>query len=451
MPVWFTELIDQVSYWMHSNSGSELGYAFLIFLLFVVPRFLLRMGIPMALTAFALGIIAKFGFGFYDNDNVIPIFSTLGIISLFLFAGLEVDLFALRKSLRPILAHIGFRAVVVVLLVYMIIEIHSLSPVTAILLALALATPSAGFILNSIETSNLSDNLKYWIKLKAISAELIALGALLLLSQSGSFLSLSVSVLTICIMVLVLPLLIRRLASSLEKVAPGSEFSFILMLAIISGLITKKLGAYYLVGAFLVGMATGQYKRNASDSGADQILKSLQSFSIFFMPFYFFYSGLRMPADALSLEALQVAVVFMVISAPIKIGSIILHRKISLGESWKDSVAVAVSLMPNLVFGLVLAEILKTKMGIPVSIYGGLIIYTLFTTLVSPIVLGLLPDTKPLEVLAVGTEAFEFNTPYSNPGDNTIPNFSNDPDDSDDSGSSGNSGNSGNSGKGQLS
>lgn len=394
--------------WIQSHSSGELGYVFLIVLLFIVPRLLLRLGLPMALTAFALGIVAKMGFHFYDGDNVIPIFSTLGIISLFLFAGLEVDLIALKKMIRPILGHLGFRTLVVVALARIFSGIHALEFVPAVVLALALATPSTGFILDSIESAKITTNQKFWIKLKAISAELIALGALLIFSQMQSAASLLGSFLVIGLLIVVVPFLLKKLAMTLENLAPGSEFSFILMLAIISGIITKKLGAYYLVGAFLVGMVTGQYKRHSPSASADQILQSLRSFSTFFMPFYFFNSGLKMPQEAFSLESLSIALIFLLISVPLKIGTIILHRHISLTETWRESLAIAVSLMPNLVFGLVLADILRSKMGLPIPIFGGLIIYTLMTTMLSPLVLSFMPNAEGLEQVARGADRVDY-------------------------------------------
>jgi Kef-type K+ transport system membrane component KefB len=290
-------------------------------------------------------------------------------------------------------------------------SIYGLSSAVALILALALATPSTGFILDSIETSKASDNQKYWIKLKAISAELVALGALLIFSQMENLTNLASSLAVIVLLILILPFIIKKLASTLERLAPGSEFGFILMLAIISGLITKKLGAYYLVGAFLVGIVAGQYKRHTPNANTDQMLLSLRSFSAFFIPFYFFNSGLKIAHEAFSIDALLIALVLLIISGPIKIGSIILHRRLTMNEPWKDSLAIAISLMPNLVFGLVLAEILKTKMDLPIEIFGGLIIYTLFITLLAPMVIKLLPENKQIEVIVDAESAGFSNSP----------------------------------------
>jgi Kef-type K+ transport system membrane component KefB len=400
MQEWIYQLLE----WIQNQKGQELGYVFLIVLLFILPRLLLRLGIPMALTAFGLGLYSATRFDFYDADNVISIFSTLGIISLFLFAGLEVNLHALKKKSKLLVSHLAFRLVVVAILAFVFGIIFKLETVTAILLALALATPSTGFIFDSIETTDISDSQKEWIKAKAISAELVALGALLFLSQMESTVNLVGSLLIIIILIVVLPFLLKKLARTVEKLVPGSEFSFIFMLAIISGIITKKLGAYYLVGAFLVGMVASQYRRNSPSASADQMLQSLRSFSTFFMPFYFFNSGLNMPSDAFSVEAFKMSLIMFAISVPVKVGSLLVLRRYSLAESWQDSFAITISLMPNLVFGLVLADILKSSMGIPVPVFGGLIIYTLLITMLSPLLLRLIPNSHKWVIVARGAD-----------------------------------------------
>jgi Kef-type K+ transport system membrane component KefB len=411
VPQFWVQLID----WLKFHSNGELLYVFLIVVLFIVPRLLLRFGIPMALTAFGLGVMSNYVYTFDSTDKVTPIFSTLGIISLFLFAGLEVDVLALRNHIRSILGHISFRILVVVALAVMFSNVLGLNFVAATILALALATPSTGFILDSVETSSISDNQKFWIKLKAISAELVALVALLAFSQLGSLAGFVGSFLIIAILIVALPFLLKRLAGTLESLAPGSEFGLILMLAIISGIVTKSLGAYYLVGAFIVGMATGQYKRQISSKSTDQILHSLRSFSAFFIPFYFFNSNIKIPESTFTTDALGVAAVFFVISIPLKMGTIVLHRRISQDEPWIDSVSIALSLMPNLVFGLVLADILKDKMGVSNDVYGGVIIYTLLATGLSPLVLKLLPNRKKLHLDLISGEPMDFtNRPRIN-------------------------------------
>lgn len=111
------------------------------------------------------------------------------------------------------------------------------------------------------------------------------------------------------------------------------------------------------------------------------------------------------------MDSLIIAFALLMISGPFKLGSIILHRRLSMKEPWNDSLSIAVSLMPNLVFGLVLAEILKTRLNLPIEIFGGLVIYTLFITLLSPLLIKLLPESAQIEVIIEAESADFVNRP----------------------------------------
>lgn len=69
----------------------EVMYVILLFALFVLPRMMARLRIPTAITGFGLGVVAGMGFGLFTHDPTIELLSTFGIVSLFLFAGLDVD------------------------------------------------------------------------------------------------------------------------------------------------------------------------------------------------------------------------------------------------------------------------------------------------------------------------------------------------------------------------
>ena len=89
--------------------SQELVYLLLIFGLLVVPRALQRFKVPAPLTCLVFGIAAMLWLGDRTHDPVIALLATLGISSLFLFAGLEVDLHALRRGMWPLLAHLVIR------------------------------------------------------------------------------------------------------------------------------------------------------------------------------------------------------------------------------------------------------------------------------------------------------------------------------------------------------
>ncbi len=87
----------------------ELVYLLLIFGLLVIPRALQRFKVPAPITCLLVGIVAMLTLGKDAHDPVITLLSTLGISSLFLFAGLEVDLEALKRGKVPLLVHLLIR------------------------------------------------------------------------------------------------------------------------------------------------------------------------------------------------------------------------------------------------------------------------------------------------------------------------------------------------------
>ncbi len=83
----------------------------MVFCLLVVPRALQRFRLPAALNCFALGIMVAAFYKPLVGDRVMDVAATLGIASLFLFAGLEVDLVEIRRQSRRLCWHLGLRVV----------------------------------------------------------------------------------------------------------------------------------------------------------------------------------------------------------------------------------------------------------------------------------------------------------------------------------------------------
>ena len=85
----------------------ELDYVILLFALFVLPRVLQRYRLPATVTSVALGAIAGPGWGLFPQDRTVALFAVLGIVSLFLFAGLELDFAEVRQGARILAQHLG--------------------------------------------------------------------------------------------------------------------------------------------------------------------------------------------------------------------------------------------------------------------------------------------------------------------------------------------------------
>lgn len=360
----------------------ELQYVLLLFALFVVPRILQRYRLPSAVTSVALGALAGLGFGLFEKDATIQILSTLGIVSLFLFAGLEVDFRQLRRGTWVLIQHL---VICVALLVAITLAVHAVLGLhlrLASLVALALVTPSTGFILDSLASLGVTDSERYWIKSKAIATELVALAVLFVTVQSTSALRFTVSILVISAMIALLPLAFRAFAETVVPHAPKSEFAFLLMIALLCAFVTRKLGVYYLVGAFVVGLTAQRFRERLPAVASEQMLHAVEVFASFFVPFYFFNAGLHLRRDDFGIGALALGVAFLVVVVPFRVALVAVHRRIGLGEPFRKGARIGASILPTLVFTLLIAEILRDRFGVSRSVFGGLTVYALVNTLI---------------------------------------------------------------------
>jgi Kef-type K+ transport system membrane component KefB len=384
----------------------ELGYVGILFVLFVIPRALQRFGIPAAITSLALGAATGLGFGLLHDDTTIHLLSAFGIVALFLFAGLEVETGRLRGNAAILGQHLAAQVLLLAAAVVAIGRLLHVELRVATLLALALLTPSTGFILDSIEQFGLAEGERRWVKTKAIATELLALVILFATLQSTTSQRLLVSLLVLAGIIALVPLAFRAFAALVVPFAPRSEFAFLLMIAVVCAFVTRELGVYYLVGAFVVGMAAQRFREKLPAIGSEQMIHAVGMFASFFVPFYFFNAGLQLRREDLSLPAIGYGAAFLVAMVPLRIGSVILHRRLALREGRGTSLRIAVSMLPTLVFGLVIAEILRDRFAVPPAIFGGVILYTIACTLLPGFLFGRrLPDyVEPSELGQGGPE-----------------------------------------------
>lgn len=369
-----------------TNTHTEINYIILLFVLFVLPRSLTRFRIPTAVSALILGAISKLFFGLFHNDPTIELLATFGIVSLFLFAGLEIELSEVKSESRIIGQHLLIFVISLGIIAVVIWRIPQLGLREAALIALALMTPSTGFILSSIKAQGLSEREQFWIRVKAIAAELVALVALFLILQSESFHLLTISVITLSVMIAILPPVFRFFARTVAPVAPNSEFAFLLMVAVICAFITRQLGVYYLLGAFIVGIAAQRLRSQLPALTSERMLHAVEVFASFFVPFYFFNAGLHLEKEELGWKSLGIGLAGLVFLTPLRVYLITTLRNKTLTESFQETMKIGTWMIPTLVFSLVIAGILKEKYSIPGYIYGGIVFYAIFNTLLPSLI-----------------------------------------------------------------
>lgn len=365
--------------------SSEIAYVALLFGLFIVPRILQRWGIPTAITAFALGAGASMGLGLFHGDGTISLLSTLGIVALFLFAGLEVSFPELRRGAAVLAQHVVIRVLLIAATAWAIVGLGLLDWRPAILVALALMTPSTGFILDSLDSLAKDEQDRFWIRSKAIAVEMVALALMFFTLKSESVADLGLSTLVLGAMILVLPLAFRAFAKVVLPQAPKSDFAFLVIVAAACALITRNLGVYYLVGAFIVGVVAQSFRAHMPSMQSDHMLRAVEALASLLVPFYFFHAGIELKREDFSLDALLAGVVMAACAVPVRLATVALHRHLALKEPMKQALKVAVPMLPTLVFTLVIAGILRDEYDIPSWLFGGLIVYAFVTTVMPAI------------------------------------------------------------------
>lgn len=371
--------------------STELSYVLLLFGLFVLPRFLQRYRIPSAITSLGLGAVLGMGFGLFRHDPTVELLSSFGIVALFLFAGLDAELDDLRREARILAEHLVIRLAMLAATAMALQSAFTLEGRSAVLLALALLTPSAGFILESLDGLGVSERERFWIRSKAIASELVALAVLFVTLQSTSAIRLTASALALAVMVVLLPAAFDAFARRIVPHAPKSEFAFLVMMAVVCAYVTRGLGVYYLVGAFVVGMAAQRFRERLPALASERMLHAVEAFASFFVPFYFLHAGLPLRREDFGWQALLVGGAFVATVLPLRVGVTALHRRLRLGEGFGPSARIGLSILPTFVFTLVIAEILRERFALTPTIFGGLVVYAVVNTLVPGLVLKLPP------------------------------------------------------------
>jgi Kef-type K+ transport system membrane component KefB len=366
---------------------TELVYISLVFALFVVPRVVQRWRIPRAITNLALGVAAGVAFPPLKDDATVALFATLGISTLFLFAGLEVRVHELVDGRRVLVQHVAYQFALIAVVVLAATRLFDLAFRPSLLLALALLTPSAGFILDSLSSFGLPREQQFWVRSKTIATEIVSLLMLFLVLQSSSTMRFALGTAALVVMIVVLPALFRLFAVWIAPIAPRSEFAFLVMVTIGAAYVTRQLGAYYLVGAFVVGIVAQRFRERLPAVASEEMLHAVDVFASFFIPFYFFNAGMHLTAGMFTWWALAIGVALLVVMVPLRVASVAAHRRLSLGESWPEGSRVGMSLIPTLVFTLVVAQIMYSQFQVPTALYGGLVIYTLGNTLIPGLML----------------------------------------------------------------
>ncbi len=232
---------------------------------------------------------------------------------------------------------------------------------------------------------SITHDLEYWIKSKVISKEVIAIILLFFALQSGDLKSLVVNSFFFIGLFLVLPLIFKLF---FKYVSP-SEVPFLVALSLIAGVLSKEMGAYYLVGAFAVGLIASRFKKDIFKDSEHAFFVSIASFFNVFLPFYFFKAGLSINIFNISLNGFYLGLLLTLVFVPIRLILIRSSVKHVVENLSKFNYTISLSLMPTLIFGLVMTNILLERGVVKPYIIYSLLIYTIATSLLPSIIFSI--------------------------------------------------------------
>lgn len=362
----------------------ELGlFIFLLGILFLIPKLIKKLNIPEQITEILLGVLlGSFILGIITDQPIIEVMGTIGIISLFFVAGFEVDARSIVKKKKTLLEN-GMLHILLISLIAAIIFLTGKSMTTALLIGIALVTPSAGFILSAVRSLQLHSYLVEWIETKVISAEVLSLLLLLIITNLNQPIRLVIVVTSFIAICFLLPYILEFFfLHVLGKTNMQADTFFIFVIAVSLAFATHIIGVHYIIGAFIVGLImrwANESKHNKTSLNEERVLSTFSSFTTIFVPFYFFSVGLMITKDMVSWKNIFLAIIIFGVVITIKILSSFVHRRLTLKESFKASTMVALLTAPTLLFTFVTADILYSTKSISESTYGVLIIYGLLT------------------------------------------------------------------------
>lgn len=355
-------------------------FIFLLAILFLIPKFFVRYNVPEPLSEIFIGILlGPFVFVIFEKDIIIEIMGTIGIITLFFIAGYEINFESLKKKRKTLQENGIIHALLIFFLGIWVLLFTPYSWSVSFLIAIAFLTPSAGFILSSLKSLNLKDYLNQWIESKVISAEIFTLLLLLIIMNFKNPAFLFGIILGLVALFFFLPYILLFFFKHVIVKSIHADTFFLFLLAIVVAFFTHSIGVHYIIGAFFVGIIVNRFKDSPShfQINNDKIRDTFLSFSSIFIPFYFFSVGLSIEKNMISFWNIFVAVLLFLFIFTLKIIVGFFHRRLTLNESFKDSVFVSLLTTPTLLFTFVVAELIRPS--ITDFVYGILIIYALFS------------------------------------------------------------------------
>lgn len=349
---------------------------------------------------FILGIpIIKSNLVDYQIESIFSFIANIGIIMLFFFIGLEINLKRFKKNIKQEVLVAVFNTIIPLTLGFLVsYYFFGFSMIISLIIGISLAVSSQTLSIDILEECRL---IKSKIGNRIISTgviddvfELFLISILLTIFSSEigriSFLNLIFDILLFMIMIftfkiIIIPLILRLFEK--EK-SPTSLFMGAFIIVLLMAYLSEYLGMSSLIGALFAGMLVrhallvGEHKRPWEEH---EIAKSIHVIAFgFLIPIFFVWIGMNTDFSALFSHFWFVIILFVISVGGTLVGTMI-GVLLSKG-SFLEANIIGWGVVPKGDTELVIVTLALSAGIITNFVFSAIIVMAFLTTLTAPIV-----------------------------------------------------------------
>ncbi len=332
--------------------------------------------------------------GLWVEGTTVELLSSIGIVLLMFYIGLETDVVKLRSHGLKLIFIVGLQMPLVVALGYLTGILLGMNFIQSIFLGAIISGTSTAVVVGVLKTNrHISDDMAKTIVTITIFEDvgqviILTLAAPLLAGDSPALGSTLFMVIAMILFIgLTLLFGLAFLPRALNYI--GSKFSGEILLIIACGLcfamaaVSMSIGLSIAIGAFMMGMIMSLSLFSHTISLKVEPVKDL------FMAVFFISIGLQI-SPALILDNLWLAVIIAAVFMFSKIGSVSLACYIANMKA-KDSLTIGLSLVAMGEFAFIIAKQALDANVVSIDFYSAVIGGTLITMVVMPILTKVQP------------------------------------------------------------
>ncbi len=372
---------------------SILTYAIILLIARIVSEFFVRMKLPAVIGIILAGIVCGPILHIIHLSNTLEFLAEIGILFLLFIAGLETNISQMKKQGKSsiVAAILGVFVPLFLALTLMFLKYDFK---TCYMMGLTLTATSVSItIMTLVELKALNTRSGVTILGSAVMDDVIAIIfmtiSMIFMTHEGSllitFLKLGGFFLFVAFYYLFLSTFSMRIARRLRT--PQSILGIAIILMLIMGFLSDKLGVAAITGAYIAGVSIAKtpYRR--------RIIEKVSTISdTLFVSVFFFVIGLKTTIHFGEIDLLFTSLFVFIAIAGKLLGSGL--GVFFTGLTIKESFKVGFGMIPRGEVALVIASLGLTNHLINQQMFNSVVIMILITSLIAPIALSILYKKK---------------------------------------------------------